>query len=110
MGAVDSAPDDRYTAVYDSARFTALRRKSDSFIGWTAAAFYGWWLITIGLAAFVPDFFRTSIGGPLNVGLLFVLISFALVMVVSTMALRYARTQLDPLADEVRADVEGGGR
>lgn len=108
MGTVDSAADgDRYLAVYESAEFKVLRRRSNTFIAWTAALFYAWWLAVIMLAAFVPDFFRTGIGGPMNVGLLFVLLSFALVVVVSAVSLRFARTRLDPLAEQIRAGVEG---
>jgi uncharacterized membrane protein (DUF485 family) len=108
MATVDSAADDdRYQAVYDSAEFQDLRRRSNTFIGWTAAVFYGWWLLVIALAAFVPSFFATSIGGPMNVGLVAVMISFALVVAVSALSLRHARTQLDPLSDRIRADVEG---
>ena len=108
MATVDSAADgDRYQAVYDSAEFKDLRRRSNRFIGWTAAAFYGWWLLVIMLAAFVPGFFATSIGGPMNIGLVVLMISFALVLAVSTLSLRHARTQLDPLSDRIRADAEG---
>ena len=111
MGTVDSAAEgDRYIAVSESAQFKVLRRKSNVFIAWTAALFYGWWLAVIGLAAFVPDFFRSGVVGPINVGLLFVLVSFFLVVVVSTVSLRYARTQLDPLSDRIRAEVEGNPR
>lgn len=111
MGTVDSAAEgDRYIAVYESAQFKVLRRKSNVFIAVTAAAFYGWWMVVIFLAAFVPDFLRNGLVGPINVGLLFVLVSFALVVVVSTVSLRYARTHLDPISDRIRADVEGDPR
>lgn len=111
MGTVDSAAEgDRYIAVYDSAQFKVLRRKSNVFIAWTAAIFYGWWMLVIFFAAFVPDFFRNGLVGPINVGLLFVMLSFALVVVVSAVSLRHARTQLDPLSDQIRADVEGDHR
>jgi uncharacterized membrane protein (DUF485 family) len=108
MGTVNPAADgDRYLAVYDSAQFTALRRRSNTFIAWTGFIFYGWWLLVILLAAFVPEFFRKGLGGPMNVGLLFVLLSFALVTAVTTLCLRFARTRLDPLSEQIRADVEG---
>jgi len=105
-----SATDDRYVAVYDSAQFTTLRRRSNSFVAWASAAFYGWWLLVILLAAFVPQFFRQKLVGPINVGLLAILISFLLVTVVSTLWLRYADKRLDPLSEQIRADLEGDPR
>lgn len=111
MGTMDSAADgDRYAAVYDSAQFKALRRRSNTFIAWISAAFYGWWLLVILLAAFVPTFFRKGLGGPINVGLLFVFLSLNLVVVVSAVYLRFARNRLDPLSERIRADLEGGLR
>lgn len=108
MGTKDSAADgDPYVAVYESARFKDLRRRSNAFIGWTSAVFYGWWFLVIVLAAFVPDFLRKGLGGPMNVGLLLVLLSLVLVVTVSAVYLRFARTRLDPLSAQIRADLEG---
>jgi len=101
-----TAAGDRYVAVYDSARFKVLRRRSNTFIASVAAAFYGWWLLVILLAAFVPQFFRIGLGGPMNVGLLVVGLSSGLVVVVSAVCVRYAAARLDPLGDEIRADLE----
>ncbi|WP_327000769.1 DUF485 domain-containing protein [Dactylosporangium sp. NBC_01737] len=102
--------DDRYLAVYDSPEFKTLRRSSNRFIAWASIIFYGWWLAVVVLAAFVPQFFRQSLGGPMNVGLLFVLLSQMLVVAVAVVYLRYARTRLDPLAEQIRADAEGDAR
>lgn len=108
MGKVDPGADgDRYAAVFDSAQFKALSRRSNTFIAWASGIFYGWWILVILLAAFAPDFFRTGLGGPMNVGLLFVGISFALVVVVSVVALRFAGSRLDPVSEQIRADLEG---
>jgi uncharacterized membrane protein (DUF485 family) len=108
MGAMDSAAaSDRYVAAYESTQFKALRRQSNTFIAWASVIFYGWWLLVILLAAFVPDFFRQGLGGPLNVGLLFVFVSLNLVVAISTLYLRFARTRLDPLSEQIRADLEG---
>jgi uncharacterized membrane protein (DUF485 family) len=111
MGTVDSAADgDRYVAVYGSAQFKALQRRSNTFIVWASATFYGWWFLVILLAAFVPDFFRQGLGGPMNVGLLFVFLSLNLVVAVSVVYLRFARNRLDPLSERIRADLEGDPR
>jgi len=111
MGTTGSAAaGDRYVAVYDSAQFKALRRRSNTFIIWASVAFYGWWLLVIVLAAFVPDLLRQGLGGPMNVGLLCILLSLALVVAISVAALRFARTRLDPLSEQIRADLEGDPR
>ncbi|WP_405792405.1 DUF485 domain-containing protein [Streptomyces sp. NBC_01506] len=111
MGAMDSAAEsDRYVAVYDSAEFKTLRRRSNTFIIRASIIFYGWWLLVIFLAAFAPGVFRQGLGGPMNVGLLFVFLSLNLVMVISGMYMRFARTRLDPLSEQIRADLEGDPR
>jgi uncharacterized membrane protein (DUF485 family) len=111
MGTTDSAAEgDRYVAVYDSAQFKALRRRSNTFIAGASVIFYGWWSLVILLAAFAPGFFREGLGGPMNVGMLFVLVSFHLVVAVSVVYLRFARTRLDPLSEQIRADLEGNLR
>jgi uncharacterized membrane protein (DUF485 family) len=107
MGTTSPTASDRYVAAYDSTQFKALRRRSDGFIVWASVIFYGWWFIGILLAAFAPDFFRKGLSGPMNVGLLFVLLSFALVTAMSVVYLRFARTRLDPLSEQIRVDLEG---
>ncbi|WP_371530693.1 DUF485 domain-containing protein [Streptomyces sp. NBC_01283] len=108
MGTMNSpADDDRYAAVHGSAQFKTLRRQSNAFILWASVIFFGWWFLGCALATFAPDFFRQGIGGPMNLGLLFVLLSFAFVVTTSAVYLRYARTRLDPLSERIRADLEG---
>lgn len=108
MGTINAPADgDRYAAVHDSAQFKALRRQSNAFILWASVVFFGWWFLGCALATFVPDFFRQGVGGPMNVGLLFVLLSFAFVVTISAVYLRLARTRLDPLSEQIRVDLEG---
>ena len=111
MGPTSSLPDgDRYVAVHDSARFKALRRQLQSFTLWASVAFTGWWFLTSLLGAFAPGFYRQTVIGPVNVGLLFVLVTFALVVAITLVYLKYARTRLDPLAEQIKADLEGDPR
>lgn len=108
MGLIDSAAaDDRYVAVYNSAQFRALRRQSNAFVGWASVIFYGWWFVGVLLAAFVPEFFRQGLAGPVNVGLLYVFLSLNLVVAMAVVYLRFSRTRLDPLSHEIRLSLEG---
>lgn len=110
MSTANSAGDDRYVAVHASAQFRALRRQSNALTIWASVTFLGWWFLTILLAAFAPDFFRQGIGGPMNVGLLFILLSFAVVVATAAVHMRYASSRLDPLSEQIRADLEGDPR
>ncbi|BCB91792.1 hypothetical protein Psuf_091050 [Phytohabitans suffuscus] len=111
MGTGDAATaSDQYAAVYDSAQFQDLQRRSNGFIIWASVVFYGWWFTGVALAAFAPGVFRQGIGGPFNVGMLFLFLSFALVAAISGLYMRYARTRLDPASERIRADLEGGLR
>ncbi len=111
MGTTSSLSDgDRYVAIHDSARFKALRRQLQTFTLWASVAFTGWWFLTILLGALAPGFYRQTVAGNVNVGMLFVLVTFVLVLVITPIYLRYARTRLDPLAEQIRADLEGDPR
>jgi len=104
------ASDNRYVQAYHSAPFITLRRRSTRFTVWASAIFFGWWLVGILLAAFAPDVFRTELVGPLNVGLVFIQLSLMFVVAMSVVYLRFARTQLDPLSEQIRAELEGDPR
>lgn len=102
-----TADSNRFVELHASPRFRSLRRRSNTFVAGASVVFYGWWFLVILLAAFAPDFYRESVAGPVNVGLLFVFLSLCLVVVVAGAYLRFARTRLDPLSEQVRADLEG---
>jgi uncharacterized membrane protein (DUF485 family) len=101
---------DRYLAVHDSAQFVALHQRWRTFVLRASASFLGWWFLVIVLGAFAPDLFRTKVAGDLNVGVLFALGSFAAVLVITPIYLRYARTQLDPAIEKIRTELEGDVR
>jgi uncharacterized membrane protein (DUF485 family) len=111
MSTTNSLPDaERYVATHDSTRFQTLRHRYQRFAVPASLIFVGWWFISILLGAYAPGFFGLTVFADVNVGTLFVMVAFALVLVIAGMYLKYARTELDPLADEVRAEAEGGLR
>jgi uncharacterized membrane protein (DUF485 family) len=111
MGTTNSLSEgERYAAVYDSTRFKALRHEFSRFAVPATVVFVGWWFLAILLGAYAPGFFGLSVIGSVNVGTLAIMVTFALVIVIAAMYFKHARTRLDPLADEIRADAEGGLR
>lgn len=111
MSTTNSRSDaERYVAIHESTRFRALSDRFKRFAVPASAIFLGWWFLSILLGAYAPGFFGLTVFANVNVGTLFVMVAFVLVLVIAAMYLKYARTQLDPLADEVRAEAEGGLR
>jgi len=101
---------ERYVAIHDSTRFKALRHEYQRFALPASVIFVGWWFVTILLGAYAPGFFSVKVLGNVNIGTLTVMGTFALVLVLAAIYLNYAQAQLDPRADEVRAEAEGGLR
>jgi len=111
MGTTNSLSDgERYVAIHDSTQFNALRQQYRRFTAPASVVFIGWWALVILLGAYAPGFYRQTVIASVNVGMLAVLGTFVLVLVIAAMYLRHARTQLDPLADRIRAEFEGGSR
>ena len=111
MGTTNSLSDaERYVAIHDSTQYQALRHEYQRFAVPATVIFVAWWFIAILLGAFAPGFFGAIVFANVNVGLLAVILTFALVIVITAMYLKHARTRLDPLADKIRAQAEGGMR
>jgi len=100
----------RYVEIHDSTQFKALRERYQRFAARASVIFVGWWFAITLLGAYAPGFYRPTVFGNVNVGILVVMGTLVLVLVIAAMYLRYARTQLDPLADQIRAEAEGGPR
>jgi uncharacterized membrane protein (DUF485 family) len=111
MDSTNSRPSaDRYVAIHDSTQFRTLRHKFRRFAVPASAVFVGWWFVTILFGAYGPGIYSANVVGSVNVGTLAVLVTLAIVVVIAAMYLKYARTELDPLAEDVRAEAEGGRR
>lgn len=100
----------RYVAIHESNQFKAVRHRYQRFAVPAVVIFAGWWFVSILLGAFTPGFFGLTVFASVNVGTLFVMVALVLVLAIAAMYLNYARDQIDPLADEVRAEAEGGLR
>jgi uncharacterized membrane protein (DUF485 family) len=59
------------------------------------------------LASYAPAFMATPVFGNINLGLLFGLLQFVSTFAITAWYVRFADRRLDPLAGEIRADIEG---
>ncbi len=97
-----------YEAVQNSAEFQGLRKALRNFVFPTTAAFLVWYGLYVVLSAYARDFMNTKVVGHINVALVFGLLQFVSTFLIAWLYARYASRKLDPVSDELRAQIEGG--
>lgn len=99
--AAPGAPD--FAAIHDSPQFAALRRRFRRFVFPMAALFFCWYLTYVLLAAYAHDFMSHRLFGLVTVGLVFGLLQFVSTIAITAAYVRFARRNLDPAVEEIRA-------
>ncbi|WP_311244467.1 DUF485 domain-containing protein [Microbacterium sp. WCS2018Hpa-23] len=107
----DHSPADRagaidYIAVEESPRFRELKKTQRSFIFPLAAFFLIWYFVYVLLAAFATDFMSQRVWGDITVGLLMGLGQFVTTFAITMGYVAFANRKLDPIATEVREELE----
>jgi uncharacterized membrane protein (DUF485 family) len=95
-----------YVETEGSPRFRELRRRHRSFIFPVAALFLVWYFVYVLLADYAHDFMAQPVFGNVNVGLLLGLGQFVSTFAITTWYVWFANRRLDPVADELRHDLE----
>jgi uncharacterized membrane protein (DUF485 family) len=107
-GADSELSADRWVVAHTGAEFAALRRRLRGFVFPMAAFFLAWYFLYVLLAAFAPHFMAIRIVGNINVGLIFGLLQFVSTFAITTIYVRFANRNLDPVGGRIREQVEGG--
>jgi uncharacterized membrane protein (DUF485 family) len=87
--------------------FRELRRRMRGFAFPMAAAFLLWYLAFVLLASYARELMATPVLGGINLGLVIGLAQFVSTFALTAAYVRYAERRLDPLATEIREQVEG---
>ncbi|HWR85602.1 MAG TPA: DUF485 domain-containing protein [Rhodoglobus sp.] len=95
-----------YVETEASPRFQELRRRHRSFVFPVAALFLVWYFVYVLLADYAHDFMAQPVIGNINVGLLLGLGQFVSTFAITTWYVWFANRRLDPVADELRAELE----
>ena len=97
-----------FQTTENSPKFQELKRRHRGFVFPVAVGFLLWYFAYVLLAAYAKDFMATPVLGNVNLGLLLGLGQFVTTFGVTTWYVSYANRRLDPLAEELRGDLERG--
>jgi uncharacterized membrane protein (DUF485 family) len=102
--------DDRtlHERVQATPEFAELRSRLRRFVFPMSAVFMLWYLVYVLLASYLPAFMAIQVLGNINVGLVIGLLQFVTTFAITGLYVRYADTRLDPVAEGIRARMEGG--
>src|SRR3954467_1895104 len=103
----ETGDENRYVAVARTPEFDALRSTLRKFVFPVSVAFLLWYALYVLLSAYARDFMSTKVVGHINIALIFGLLQFVSTFLIAWLYARFADRQVDPLAAELRAKIEG---
>ncbi|MCP2170455.1 DUF485 domain-containing protein [Goodfellowiella coeruleoviolacea] len=124
MSTTESTPGDRgpaagteqgpaaedWARVQSSPEFVQLRQRLRSFVFPMTGLFLAWYLLYVLVADYAHGFMSIKLVGNINIGLVFGLLQFVSTFVITALYVRYANRRLDPVAERIRQEIEGGAR
>ena len=97
-----------YGAVQASPDFQRLRRTHRSFVFPVLGACLAWYFAYVLLASYAHDFMSIRVFGSVNVAMVLGMAQVVTTFAVTTWYVHYANKRLDPLAEEIRDEIETG--
>jgi len=95
-----------FEATEKTEAFQRLKKRHRGFVFPLAVAFLLWYFAYVLLADYAHDFMSTKVIGNVNVGLLLGLAQFVTTFAITTWYVSYANRKLDPIAAQIRSDLE----
>jgi uncharacterized membrane protein (DUF485 family) len=99
-----------YEQMQADPEFQGLRRTLRRFIFPATAAFLAWYLLYVLMSAYARGFMGQQLIGNINVAYVFGLLQFVSTFAIAYIYSRYADKHFDPVAERLRAKVEGATR
>ncbi|RBM06920.1 DUF485 domain-containing protein [Streptomyces sp. PT12] len=104
----ESEVEARSVLLHDDPRFKELRSRLLRFVVPASIAFLAWYLLYVLMSAYAGGVMSTQVVGSANIALFFGLAQFVTTFGIAVLYSRYANRRFDPLADELREELEGG--
>ena len=102
--------DSEFARVQQSEKFQSLRSKHRSVVFPLTALFLAWYFLYVALAAYAEDFMSHKLWGNINVALVMGLLQFVSTFAITAFYVSFANKHLDPVAEEIRHEMEGDAR
>jgi uncharacterized membrane protein (DUF485 family) len=99
---------EQYVEAQNSPEFTELRRRFRRFAFPMTVVFLSWYLLYVLLSTYASDFMSTEVFGNVNLGIILGLLQFVSTFLITTLYVRHANKNTDPIADKIRDELEGG--
>ena len=99
---------DVYVREQEDPDFVELRRRYRGFAFPMTVAFLVWYFAFVLAAVFAPHWMAKPVFGAINVGVVFGLLQFVSTGLITWLYVRHANRKLDPLAAEIRDELEAG--
>ncbi|SFB82429.1 DUF485 domain-containing protein [Streptomyces aidingensis] len=100
----------RSVTMHDDPRFKELRSRLLRFVVPMSIAFFAWYLLYVVMSAYARGLMGTDIIGSFNFALVFGVLQFVSTFGIAFWYARFANRRIDPLADELREELEEGVR
>ena len=97
---------DLFIGVANGSEFAHLTRRFRRFVFPMTGVFLGWYLLYVVASGWARDFMGHQLWGNINVAYVFGLLQFVSTFLIAWLYERYMVKNVDPLARELRADIE----
>ncbi|MFN8213806.1 MAG: DUF485 domain-containing protein [Candidatus Nanopelagicales bacterium] len=96
-----------YVKAQRSPQFQELRKRYRGFSFPMTVAFLVWYFAFVLMSVFAPAWMAQPVWGNVNRGIVFGLLQFVSTGLITWLYVRHANKKLDPLATEIREELEG---
>ena len=95
-----------YPAFETTPTFVELKKRHRSFVIPVLIGALLWYLLYVILATYASAWMATPVIGVINIGLILGLLQFVTTFAITSWYVSYANKKLDPLAEELRHELE----
>jgi len=100
-----------WEAVQAEPEFQELRRRLRTFVFPVAGGFLAWYVLYVLLATYATGFMSIKLlGSNITVGLIVGLLQFVSTFAITAAYVKFAARRLDPLAADLRDELEGNSK
>lgn len=103
-------PAEEWHRIQQSDQFAHLKKVFRGFAFPMTVVFFVWYAAYVLLSTYAQDLMATKVLGDVNLGLLLGLLQFVSTFLITWLYIRHMNNNVDPIATEIREELEGSAR